>query len=217
VSTAPTTERNASGRANRVAPDGSVHDVAARGTTWGNRGRLLDADGVMVRHSSGRNWLCCRLEFHGRRRTQWQPGRLTELYFLDEATALAAGHRPCGECRYADYHAFKAAWRRSRPDDTSATAIDRHLHSERLTAPRQHRVHSEPLGDLPDGAMFRHDDGFWLVHGPLVLAWSFDGYGEARPRTSMPPVVAVCTPESSVAALRAGYVPVPHPTVADPR
>lgn len=101
---------NRSGRANRLAPDGSLHAVAARGTMWGNRGALLDGHGELARHSRGRGWVCCVLEFHGRHRDQWRPGRLTELYVLDEATALAAGHRPCGECRHAAYADFRQRW-----------------------------------------------------------------------------------------------------------
>ena len=85
-----------------------------RGLFWGNRGVLHDPAGRLVRYSRGRAWAICVLEFKGRRRQQWAPGRLTELFFLDEATGLAAGHRPCGGCRYRDYQAFKRAWACSR-------------------------------------------------------------------------------------------------------
>jgi hypothetical protein len=97
-------------RQNRVTPHGDLIAVPDRGMFWGNRGLLHDADGRLVRYSRGRAWAICVLEYKGRRRTQWAPGRLTELFFLDEATGLAAGHRPCGECRYRDYQAFKRAW-----------------------------------------------------------------------------------------------------------
>ena len=94
-------------RQNRVAPDGTLIAVPDRGLFWGNRGVLHDSAGRLVRYSRGRAWAICVLEFKGRRRQLWAPGRLTELFFLDEATGLAAGHRPCGECRYRDYQAFK--------------------------------------------------------------------------------------------------------------
>jgi len=96
-------------RQNRVTPYGELIAMPDRGMFWGNRGALLDREGRLARYSRGHAWVICVLSFRGRRRQQWMPGRLTELYFLDEATALAAGHRPCGECRYRDYQAFKRA------------------------------------------------------------------------------------------------------------
>ena len=99
-------------RQNRVTPYGELIAVPDRGMFWGNRGPLLDREGRLVRYSRGPAWVICVLSFKGRRRQQWTPGRLTELYFLDEATGLAAGHRPCGECRYREYQAFKHAWAR---------------------------------------------------------------------------------------------------------
>ena len=203
--------RNASGRPNRVAPDGSVAALADRGLFWGNRGQLLDDRGVMVRHSRGRNWIICRLEFNDRHRAQWQPGRLTELYFLDEPTALAAGHRPCGECRHADYERFKAAWAVAHPgDEVGAVAMDRHLHADRLEAGGRHRIHEAALDDLPDGVVVEHDDRFWLLQGAQLHEWSFGGYVGARDRASFPGVVVVRTPVATVGALRAGFEPVYH-------
>jgi hypothetical protein len=204
---------NASGRPNRVAPDGSTHAVADRGRFWGNRGRLLNADGEVARHHLGRNWIICAIEFHGRHRTQWRPNRLTELYFLDEPTALAAGHRPCGECRYADYQRFKAAWALAHPDDPAgAREIDRRLHADRLDDDGHHRTYQEALSALPDGAIIAKDGTCWLVSGASLLPWSFAGYGAPRPRTAFPDVVTVLTPRVTVATLRAGYDPCYHPT-----
>ena len=205
-----------SGRANRVAPDGSLHAVASRGLLWGNRGPLLDRDGRLARHSRGRGWVCCVLEFHGRHREQWRPGRLTELYFLDEATALAAGHRPCGECRHRDYERFRAAWAEVFPQDRGATAIDRRLHAARLLAPGRHRTYEAPLAELPDGTFVEHDARFWLVRGAQVLEWSFDGYASARPLAEVPAVVRVRTPGPTVEVLRAGFVPGYHPSADFP-
>lgn len=208
------TRPNASGRPNRIAPDGSAHAVADRGLYWGNRGQLLNARGEMARHSRGRNWLVCRLEFKGRKRTQWRPNRLTELYFLDEPTALAAGHRPCGECRYQDYQRFKQAWMRAHPDQPAgARDLDRRLHADRL-GPAGHRTYEAELATLPDGTMVEHDGRFWLVRGESVLPWSFAGYGPARPRSDLPEVVVVRTPRATVATLRAGFEPDYHPTAS---
>jgi hypothetical protein len=205
---------NASGRANRVAPDGSTHAVGDRGLFWGNRGRLLNAQGEIVRYSQGRNWLICRLEFKGRRRTQWRPDRLTELYFLDEPTALATGHRPCGECRYQDYQRFKAAWTQAHPDASARAAyIDRRLHADRL-APDGPRTHVAPLTSLPDGTIVEYEEAFWLVRGAFLHAWTFGGYRAVRPRSDLPTDIAVRTPRATVATLRAGYDPTFHPTAA---
>lgn len=202
------------GRANRVAPDGSLHAVASRGLMWGNRGPLLDERGELARHSRGHGWVCCLLDVHGRHRDQWRPGRLTELYFLDEATALAAGHRPCGECRHDAHRRFRAAWSATHPEDTTAAAVDRRLHAARLVAPGRHRTYEARLADLPDGTFLDHDARSWLVQGDRVLAWSFAGYVDARSRSTLPTLVRVRTPEPTVAALRAGYVPGLHPSAS---
>ena len=122
-------------RQNRVTPDGTLIAVPDRGLFWGNRGRLLNACGEVARHHLGRNWIVCVLEFHGRHRTQWTPNRLTELFFLDEATGLAAGHRPCGECRYRDYQAFKQAWAHGVSGAIPRAAeMDVRLHADRLAS-----------------------------------------------------------------------------------
>jgi len=203
---------NASGRANRVAPDGSTYAVADRGLCWGNRGRLLDAHGEPVRHFQGRNWIICQLEFRGRHRIQWQPRRLTELYFLDEPTALAAGHRPCGECRYGDYQLFKAAWLRAHAQQRiDARELDRRLHADRVDRSR-HRTHTATLATLPDGCMIEHDGAFWLASGAYLHAWTVHGYRDAAPRTVFPERVTVRTPRATVATLRAGYSPHEHPS-----
>jgi hypothetical protein len=199
-------------RQNRVTPYGELAAVAERGTFWGNRGQLLDATGSLARFSRGRLWLICVLDFKGRRRTLWQPGRLTELFFLDEATGLAAGHRPCGECRYPRYQEFKRAWAEAFPGEPAgATAMDARLHADRLAAPGIRRSHEAALADLPDGAMVELDGRAWLVLGPRLLAWSHGGYREqrARPRRAR---VTVLTPRATVAVLAAGYQPVLHPT-----
>jgi hypothetical protein len=204
-------------RQNRVRPDGRLVATPERGLFWGNRGPLLDRAGELARYSRGRNWIICVLEFKGRHRTVWTPGRLTELFFLDEATGLAAGHRPCGECRSADYRRFKEVWSRALPDEpATAPGIDARLHADRLQAPGRRRTYVESVAALPDGAMITLAGEPWLVHGPDLLEWTFGGYRRARPRSAVERA-EVLTPQATVAVLRAGYRPELHPTARDPR
>lgn len=194
---------------NRAAPDGRLHAVAARGLLMGNRsGRLHRADGTLGRARwRSRAWIACRLEFRGRHR-QVMGESYTEIFFLDEATALAAGHRPCFECRRADALAFAAAWARARGLDAPPRAgeMDRVLHAERLGPPE-----IVPRGALPPGAIFRLDGGFRLCGTGGVLTWDFAGYRAAPAVPAGRPVVAV-TPASVRAVLAAGYRPGVHPS-----
>jgi hypothetical protein len=206
-------------RQNRVTPNGQIISVCDRGMFWGNRGCLHDRDGDLVRYSRGKAWAICVLEYKGRRRQLLAPGRLTELFFLDEATALAAGHRPCGECRYSDYQSFRTAWAVAHPGtEARAAAIDALLHADRLIAPGTRRNYKQRLGNLPEGTMIAVDGRPWLVSGDELLAWGPGGYGERRP--IQPDVeVTVITPRATVATLAAGYLPVVHPSsgrVRDP-
>lgn len=199
-------------RQNRVTPYGELVAVPDRGMFWGNRGRLHDRKGNLVRYSSGRAWAICVLEFKGRRRPLWAPGKLTELFFLDEATALAAGHRPCGECRNPDYQAFKTAWAAAHSGkDITAPAIDAHLHADRLSNPGIRRTYPARLADLPDGAMVELDRRSWLVANGQLLAWSPGGYRDRHARPPATPVT-VLTPQATIATLAAGYQPILHPT-----
>ncbi len=201
-------------RQNRVTPRGDLIAVPDRGMFWGNRGVLHDAGGRLVRYSRGRAWAICLLEYKGRRRMQWAPGRLTELFFLDEATGLAAGHRPCGECRYRDYQAFKRAWAAAQagggPD---VQTIDARLHDDRLAGPGIRRTYRAPLAAIPDGAMVEVDGAAWLVFGGGLLAWTPGGYRDRRGAgPGMGTEVTVITPRATVAVLAAGYRPVLHPS-----
>jgi hypothetical protein len=204
-------------RPNRVTPTGEIIALAARGTLMGNRGILHDATqrlgAARWRHP---HWICCRLAFKGRRREVMAPGRYTELFFLDEATALAAGHRPCRECRRDDFRRFQAAWRRAfAAADATAPAIDRVLHKARIDPRTRGQIRFQaPLDDLPDGSFIVLPDAPstpLLIVGERLLPWRPSGYGPARAR----PVTARClvlTPGPTVALLRAGYVPTLHPT-----
>jgi hypothetical protein len=199
---------------NRVTPLGEVVAHPARGLVYGNRGCLHDASGQIRRRYQVRRWIACRLEFKGRRRSPLvQPGKYTELFFLDEATALAAGHRPCAECRRADYDRF-AAWWRDRFGDVGADAVDVRLHEQRVDpAGRGHRLHRAAAEGLPDGAFVLDAGTPRLVLGPRLWAWAPDGYSfpVERRRGS----VIVVTPPSLVALLRDGWrseLPLIHPS-----
>jgi len=205
-------------RRNRVTPLSELIADPARGLVYGNRGCLHDDGGRIVRRYAVRRWIACRLRFKDwRRRALMQPGRFTELFFLDEATAFAAGHRPCALCRRADYDRFRGLWAQRHLGETTADAIDARLHAERLTDDRRaQRHHDAALDDLPDGAFVLRDGEPWLVRGDALRRWWPRGYGEriTRPAGER---AAVITPPSLVAVLRAGFegdadVPLLHPS-----
>jgi hypothetical protein len=176
----------------------------------GNRGILHDDAQRIIRYMQVRRWLVCRTEFRGRHRAIMRPHSYTELFFLDEATALAAGHRPCAECRHADYQQFRRLWARCNGEPVSADLIDQQLHSERLMGRRGKRTYRACLADLPDGAYVVLDERAWLVWGSWLFAWSDLGYTERQMRR--PRDIDVLTPPSTVAILRAGYRVAVHPS-----
>jgi hypothetical protein len=189
---------------NRVDPFGEFHAVAARGTMMGNRGGRIHRDDRTLRSRrwTSKRWIVCVCEFKGRWREVWGRG-YTELFFLDEPTALAAGHRPCFECRREAAKAFLAAFPSS--SGFGADAIDEVLHRERLND-GQKRVWRSRLGALPDGAMIVWEGRAHAVRGGRLARWSFEGYG--APFTLSSGIeVDVLTPPSTVAALAAGYQP----------
>ena len=201
---------------NRVTPLGELVADPARGLVYGNRGCLHDETGRIRRRYNGKRWIGCRLEFRGwLRRPLLQPGRFTELFFLDEATAFAAGHRPCALCRRADYDRFAEIWRELHPGEIGADAIDARLHAERVVlGTRAQRHHSASLDGLPDGAFVLASGAPRLVLGAELLRWTPAGYTERTGRPARGAAVLV-TPPSLVAVLRAGWdplVPLLHPT-----
>jgi hypothetical protein len=204
-------------RQNRVTPLGEIIATPERGTVMGNRGVLHHPDGHILRPWHLRRWLLCVLEFRGRKRTVMTPGRYTELFFLDEATGLAAGHRPCAECRHADYLAFRRAWSLGNPDASNpggltAIAMDDRLHEARVGPGKAKRRFTANLDDLPDGVFVTLDKNptdAWLLWGSRLLSWSPGGYHDPRPRRGGLRV-EVLTPQSTVKAIRAGYVPGVH-------
>ncbi len=204
---------------NRVTPFSTIEAVDSRGLVMGNRGCLHDDDRQLrSQRWRTKSWIVCRLDWKNRRRRLMTPGSWTELFFLDDAVALAAGHRPCGYCRRDDYRDFLARWasgtgwslaRPPRQPD-----VDASLHADRVDRQGRQRHHDAGIDRLPDGCFVRlpDDPTPWLVHGARLHPWSQAGYG--------PPVrrpagitVAVITPAATVATLAAGYIPLVHPSI----
>src|SRR6201996_3658724 len=201
---------------NRVTPAGELIATEHRGTMYGNRGVLHDENLALVRRYQVRRWLVCVLEFRGRRRPIMRPRRYTELFFLDEAVALAAGHRPCAECRHAAYQSFRMAWAQALalPAKPAADDIDRVLHWERRLAGGARVTYPASLSELPDGVFIARDGESWRVHGDGLRRWTLAGYTDRVDRLDGP--AAVLTPRATVAAIRAGYRPLLHPSVQTP-
>ena len=206
---------------NRVTPLGDLIADPGRGLVYGNRGCLHDERGEIRRRYNGRRWIACRLAFRGwHRGPLMQPGRFTELFFLDEATAFAAGHRPCALCRREDYRRFLEAWDLLHPGGANADTVDARLHAERLArGTRTQRRHEAPFGELPDGTFIVHRGDPHLVVGVELLRWTPAGYAERRERPQHG-TADVITPPSLVSVLRSGWrpvVPLLHPTAIDSR
>jgi hypothetical protein len=200
---------------NRVTPLGALVADPARGLVYGNRGCLHDSSGRVRRGYNGKRWIACRLEFRGwRRKRLFQPGRFTELFFLDEATAVAAGHGPCALCRREDYGRFGELWRELHPADVGADAIDARLHEERLTDTGEQRHHMARLSGLPTGTFVLNDDEPWLVLDDELLRWTPGGYTQRISRRSGQ--ARVITPRSVLPILTSwrGVVPLLHPSAS---
>jgi len=208
---------------NRMTPFGEIVSSPARGLLMGNRGILHNDDRRLgTARWQHPHWVVCRLDWKGRRQEVMRPGAYTQLFFLDEAVALAAGHRPCAHCRRADYEAFVRAWmvagvRSARP---RAAEIDWQLHRERVDpATRRQVTHTAPLGTLPDGTFVTlpgKPGAPCLVLGRKLLTWTAEGYRGARPRPDELEVV-VLTPRTTVGALAAGFRPQLHPSAEPAR
>jgi hypothetical protein len=200
---------------NRVTPTGEIVSHPARGMLMGNRGCIHTPERTLgVARWRSKLWICCVLSWGGWQRDVMPPGRWTALFFLDEATALAAGHRPCGYCRQADHLWFADRWRAAKgmPARPRASEMDRWLHAERVDRRTRRQVTTPVLaGSLPDGAMVSHRGRAALVCGSMLLPWSFDGYGAPAP-LSRRARVDLLTPPSIVAVLGAGYRPLVHPS-----
>jgi hypothetical protein len=193
---------------NRVDPWGRIVAVPERGTMMGNRGGALhDASRRIVREQKSRRWIICRLEFNDRRRNVMAPGQYTELFFLDEATALAAGHRPCFECRRPDFTRYRDLFRTTTGDtEAAADDMDRVLAAERRATGPEVRV-----ADLPRGAFVEVDGHAWVVDDGQRHRWSPGGY-DATAHIPADERARLLTPPTTVAVVRAGYDVTIHPT-----
>jgi hypothetical protein len=196
---------------NRVTPMGNIVAEPERGMFTGNRGIIHDplTRTLLNRRWASQAWLICTLQWRGIRRSVMGTRSWTELFFLDEATALAAGHRPCFLCQRAAAIAFQSGFptcdKTARP---KAPDIDRVLHTERLDG-RRKRLHdlTSPAADLPDGAMIFQDGAPYLILQGLVRRWSPRGYGAPA---ALLEGIRLITPPSTVTVLRAGYEPRLH-------
>lgn len=207
---------------NRVTPVGEIIATPERGLFLGNRGSIHDDDGnLRPRQWQVERWITCLLQFKGRRQQLFRPGYYTHLFFLDEATAFAAGHRPCAECRRSEFDAFLRLWERANPRIGNASGrlrapeVDHVLHGQRLAADGRKRTHSARLGDLPDGVIVTLADGLprLLWHGAL-RTWSPGGYTEDHRKPEPLAEVSLLTPPSITNVFAAGYAPFVHPSAA---
>ena len=202
-------------------PWGDLHAASGRGMFTGNRGCLVDDDGAVVRHHRGSLWISCLTEFQGWRSPLAAPNRWTPLFFLDDAVALAAGHRPCGLCRREAYRAYRSAVSTQSGSAVPllASELDRRLTTERLrrgsglTRAGDRRLWRSSLDDLPAGTVVVVDGRARLVLADRLQVFSFGGWHDAVPRASGV-AVDVLTPPTSVGALRGGYEPVLHPSAS---
>ena len=185
---------------NRVTPRGDLIATPARGLFMGNRGRLHDGDRRIVRHANSNLWIVCLLDFRGRHREVMSPHSYTELFFLDDAVALSAGHRPCAECRHAAYR-----------DYLDAVGLDGAPElNETLRASRRAPRAVADVTDLPDGVFVEADDGPRLKWLGALHLWTPRGYADPLPAVG---TMQVITSDLSITALRNGFRPVVHPTV----
>ena len=203
---------------NRVTPFGEIVAVPQRGTMMGNRGIIHDSQSrrLLSKRWQHQAWICCVLAYKGYQHPIMGKSHYTELFFLDEATAFAAGHRPCAYCRRADFRTFLRTWAEGLsipPAQARAPLLDRHLHRERTTRTRVKITYGADLGELPDGTFVRLEDWAWLVMGARLLRWTASAYDVTLERP-VGTTVEVLTPCSTVAAFTRGYDPRVHPSAA---
>jgi hypothetical protein len=196
---------------NRVDPFGNIIMTKARGAWMGNRGILHNDEQEVLRPYKLNAWITCKLDFKGRRREVMAPKRYTELFYLDEATSFAAGHRPCFECRRNDYNRFKTLWLKGNPqynfdEKTTIKEIDDILHQERMDDNNTKVTYEENIDTIPNGTFVLIDNKPYLVFGKNIYLWTPFGYekGMALPNVEK---LTVLTPRSIVNTFRAGYLP----------
>jgi hypothetical protein len=201
---------------NRVDPWGRIIATPERGALMGNRGNLHNNHQEIIRSYQTKRWIICKLSFKGRRRKIMSPGLYTELFFLDEATAFSAGHRPCAECQRSRYEEFKKMWlsanRGAENENVSIDEVDAVLHRERFEKGAK-VTYKAKRSDLPDGTFFSWDGDAYLVYSGGIYRWSFSGYTPAD-GLAFPVEVDVLTPRSIVRTFESGFLPGVHPSAA---
>ncbi|MBU1309270.1 MAG: hypothetical protein KKE30_07040 [Gammaproteobacteria bacterium] len=199
---------------NRVDPYGRLIAVSARGSFLGNRGILHNDNKEIVSQYKHKAWVTCALSFKGIKREIFGPNRYSELFFLDEATAFSAGHRPCAHCRKARYNEFKAAWIAANAEavdsQISVQQIDAVLHKARVTKGAQKVTYSAHLADLPSGTFVELDDKPYLLWHKTLYLWSPEGYEKSDVAVLAIGSVTVLTPKSVVKIYEKGFLPELH-------
>ena len=196
---------------NRVDPIGNLIKTTARSHWMGNRGVLHNDHQKIIRFFKLKAWITCRLEFNGRKRQVMAPNRYTELFFLDEATSFAAGHRPCFECRRADYQKFKSLWLKGNPEygfdeKTPVKKIDDIIHLERIDRNKTDLVFEQKNDSIPNGSFVLYEKNPYLVFDKQIYLWTPFGYNNP---ISIPAIskLTMLTPKSLISTFRAGYEP----------
>ena len=186
---------------NRVDVFGEIHAVSSRGAYTGNRGVIHNVDKKIVRQYANKRWIYCLLKYKQFKREVMSPKRWTELFFLDDVTALSAGHRPCAFCQREKYKKFISAWKiGNNGSHMSLNEIDAHIHQERRNRVDQYSL----LTDLPDGVMVNYKDVAYLKIKKNLKKWSFNGYRDVISTDNIEDV-KVITPNSIVRAIRSGF------------
>jgi hypothetical protein len=197
---------------NRVNPQGNIISTTARGAWMGTRGQLHNEGKIILRAFKLKAWLTCLLSFKGWHRQVMAPNKYTELFFMDEATAFAAGHRPCFECRRADYQRFKSAWLKGNPEygfneKTSVQQIDEILHKERIDRNGTKVTYTAAINELPDGTFILIDQQPMLKAKDHLYPWAPSGYEKGVKLLPSSEIITVLTPRSIVNTFNAGYQP----------
>ena len=196
---------------NRVTPLGEIIRTKARGAWMGNRGLLHNKLQEINRGYRLKAWITCKLEFKNWKRPVMAPGQYTELFFLDEATAFAAGHRPCAECRREDFIRFKSLWVLANPVygfdlKTPIAQIDEVIHRERLKEDGSKNTFETSGKNIPDGTFILHENNPFLLMNGQMYQWFPEGYGKATPMLSPKKIISL-TPASIITTFRQGYLP----------
>ena len=198
---------------NRVSPNGEIKSIKSRGTFLGNRGIIHNERKEIVSLFKIKGWVTCQLKFKGRKRELMAKGKYTELFFLDEATAFSAGHRPCAECRKARYNEFKTKWLEANQklligDSTSIANIDKIIHQDRINK-KQKVTYQNKMNLLPKGTMIQIDSIDYIIWNDEVFKWTFEGYEPTHINITDKDVI-VLTPKSYVEMFRKGFIPSVH-------